>query len=154
MKLEFYQTPGTFTSSKISNQYVYDLLSADIYAESWADIQSLVTWPVKYALDYSQVRNLSEVELRQLTSEMRKYLTLVPYEHPLFLTPLDPNLFDSEPYVCVGYDLGMFDKEQAILYTLDSSTYRAGLTAEENTKQVQLRWLHEFEDGTINTVSN
>jgi hypothetical protein len=78
---------------------------------------------------------------------MKEYLTLVPYKHPLFETLLDPNLFEKDPYICVGYDLGNFDREQAILYTLDASTYRAGLTDEENTKQVQLRWLHKFDDG-------
>ena len=68
---------------------------------------------------------------------MKDYLTLVPYKHTLFNTTLlDPNLFEKDPYVCVGYDLADFNQESAILYTLDSSTYQSGLTDEENTKQV------------------
>jgi hypothetical protein len=35
MKLEFYQTPETFLSHKITNQPVYNLLSIPPYAESW-----------------------------------------------------------------------------------------------------------------------
>lgn len=154
MKLEFYQTPESFLSKKISNQKAYDLLSVDVYAESWKQIQSLVNWPEKYTLTYDQLTSMSQVQIIKLVSDMKDYLTLVPYKHPLFDTLVDPNLFEKDPYICVGYDLASFNHEAAILYTLDSSTYNAGLTDEENTKQVQLRWLHEFEGGEIKAVSN
>ena len=154
MKLEFYQTPESFLSKKIINQKAYDLLSVDIYAESWEQIQNLVNWPEKYALSYSDLMSMSQVQLTKLVAAMKDYLTLVPYKHPIFDTLVDPNLFETEPYICVGYDLASFNSEAAILYTLDSSTYNSGLTEEENTKQVQLRWLHEFEDGEIKSVSN
>lgn len=155
MKLEFYQTPETFLSKKITNQKAHQLLSVDMYQEAWVEVQSLVDWPEKYSLTYEEIMTLSSIELSQLISNMKDYLTLVPYKHPLFNTTLlDPNLFEKDPYVCVGYDLADFNQESAILYTLDSSTYQSGLTDEENTKQVQLRWLHEFEDGEIKQVSN
>lgn len=154
MKLEFYQTPETFLSKKITNQMAYDLLSVDVYQETWEQIQLLVDWPEKYSLTYEEAMTLSSVDLSQLVSDMKDYLTLVPYKHTLFNTILEPNLFEKDPYICVGYDLASFNQESAILYTLDSSTYQAGLTDEENTKQVQLRWLHEFEDGEIKQVSN
>ena len=154
MKLEFYQTPETFLSHKIINQPVYNLLSIPPYAESWNQIQQAVNWPEKYTYTWDELSALSEFEIGKITASMKEYLTLVPYKHPLFETLLDPNLFEKDPYICVGYDLGNFDREQAILYTLDASTYRAGLTDEENTKQVQLRWLHKFDDEQIKVVSN
>lgn len=154
MKLEFYQTPETFLSHKITNQPVYNLLSIPPYAESWNQIQQAVNWPEKYTYTWDELSALSEFEIGKITASMKEYLTLVPYKHPLFETLLDPNLFEKDPYICVGYDLGNFDREQAILYTLDASTYRAGLTDKENTKQVQLRWLHKFDDEQIKVVSN
>ena len=154
MKLEFYQAPETFLSHKITNQAIYNLLSTPPYPESWKQIQEGVNWPEKYTYTWNELSSLPEFEVSKITSEMKDYLTLVPYKHPLFDTLLDPNLFEKDPYICVGYDIGSFNREQAILYTLDSSTYRAGLTDDENTKQVQLRWLHEFDDGQIKVVSN
>jgi hypothetical protein len=33
------------------------------------------------------------------------------------------NLFTKDPYICLGYDLANFDKEQAILYSTDGETF-------------------------------
>lgn len=69
---------------------------------------------------------------------------------------LPPNLFTKDPYICLGYDLSGFDKEQAILYTLDGDTYitKDNIDPEINRKTIRLRWLHEFEDGQINVITD
>ena len=71
-----------------------------------------------------------------------------------------PNLFTKDPYVCLGYDLSSFDKEQAILYTMDSKGFRfenepeTAENQELNRKTVRLRWLHKFENGDIKVVND
>jgi hypothetical protein len=54
---------------------------------------------------------MTQVDLGKLINNMRNYLCLIPYKHPLFDTLLDPNLFCKDPYICVGYDLGSFSEE-------------------------------------------
>lgn len=68
---------------------------------------------------------------------------------------LPPNLFTKDPYVCLGYDISEFDKEQAILYSLNSSTYvtKDGIVSDQNKKTVRLRWLHEFENEQIKVIT-
>ena len=154
MKLEFYQVPESFYSNIPVNQNIYDLLPLAIYdEESWNRVQISYAWPERFILNYSTVESMDDLNKQLLLANMRNHLTLVPYKHPLFETILDPNLFDQDPYICVGYDLSSFDREQASLYTLSPLTYRAGLTNDENTKQVQLRWLHLFDDGQIKLVT-
>lgn len=154
MKLEFYQTPESFISNKVSNQLIYNKLNPDMDGASWAEIQELYSWPEKYQFTQEQFEAMTQVDVNKLIFNMKNYLCLVPYKHPLFETILEPNLFDKDPYICVGYDLESFSEEQLVMYSLSSSTYRAGLSDEENTKQAQLRWIHKFEDGTIKAVSN
>lgn len=155
MKLEFYQTPKTFLSSKIANQALYDRLSSSTMPKTlWDSIQSSYQWADEYKMSWEDYNSMMEFDQAQLIADMKKYLQMIPYKHPSFGTLLPPNLFEKDPYICVGYDLGSFNQESAILYTLDSSSYNANLTDDENTKQVQLRWLHEFEDGQIKPVSN
>lgn len=71
-------------------------------------------------------------------------------------TKLTPNLFTKDPYICFGYDLGSFDKEQAILTTLDGTTYisKDNIDPELNRKTVRLRWLHQYENGTISVIND
>lgn len=154
MKLEFYQTPESFISNKVSNQLIYNKLNPDMDGASWAEIQELYSWPKKYQFTREQFEAMTQVDVNKLIFNMKNYLCLVPHKHPLFETLLEPNLFDKDPYICVGYDLESFSEEQLVMYSLSSSTYRAGLSNEENTKQAQLRWIHKFEDGTIKAVSN
>lgn len=154
MKLEFYQTPETFISNKISNQLIYNKLSPDMDGVAWDEVQQLYSWPEKYQFTREQFEEMTQVDVNKLIHNMKNHLCLVPYQHPIFETLLDPNLFDKDPYICVGYDLGAFSEEQLVIYSLNSSTYRAGLSDKENIKQAQLRWLHKFEDGTIKAISN
>ena len=66
------------------------------------------------------------------------------------------NLFTKDPYICLGYDLSGFDKEQAILYCLDGDTFliKDNIPFEKNIKNINLRWLHEFENGDIKVINN
>ncbi len=68
---------------------------------------------------------------------------------------LPPNLFTKDPYICLGYDISEFDKEQAFLYSLNTSTYitKDGIVSEKNRKTVRLRWLHEFENEQIKVIT-
>lgn len=65
------------------------------------------------------------------------------------------NLFTKDAYICLGYDLSAFDKEQAILYSMDSDFFliKDIIEPQENWKTIRLRWLHEFESGNIGVVS-
>lgn len=85
---------------------------------------------------------------------------LTPWQDDFNGTPMNKldNLFTTEPYICLGYDLANFDKEQAILYTINNSTYvfndkEEELEKESNKKTVNLRWIHEYDDG-IKVVKN
>lgn len=85
---------------------------------------------------------------------------LTPWQDDFNGTPMNKldNLFTTEPYICLGYDLADFDKEQAILYTINNSTYvfndkEEELEKESNKKTVNLRWIHEYDDG-IKVVKN
>jgi len=77
-----------------------------------------------------------------------------------FGNKLPPNLFTKDPYICLGYSLEGFDKEDAILYTMDSKGYRfeGNPDTEENKflnkKTVRLRWLHEFDNGDIHVIND
>ena len=66
------------------------------------------------------------------------------------------NLFTKDPYICLGYDLSGFDKEQAILYCLDGDTFliKDSVAPDKNIKNINLRWLHEFKDGEIKVINN
>ena len=63
------------------------------------------------------------------------------------------NIFIKDAYLALGYDLNSFGKDQVLLYTLNSSTYDATSTLEENRKILNLRWVHKFEDGNLEYYS-
>lgn len=108
------------------------------------------------------ISNLGKIKKMTLTfyqqpgSFMTDADVAIPYsnEHGNFLD----NLFTKDPYVCLGYDLSKFDQEQAILYTINNETYifdgkDPTYELETNRKTVNLRWLHEYDDG-IKVVNN
>ena len=70
-------------------------------------------------------------------------------------TKIPPNLFTKDPYICLGYDLSSFNKEEAILYTLDGKTYVVKDEVDQNLnkKVIRLRWLHQFKNSQIKVVS-
>lgn len=67
---------------------------------------------------------------------------------------LNPNLFIKDPYICLGLALDSFDEDNATLYTIDKMGYNKKLTDEENTKNIQLRWVHHYEDEDVYSVIN
>ena len=67
---------------------------------------------------------------------------------------LPPNLFVKDPYICVGLVLDSFTGDSATLYTVDGLRYNKVLTDEENTKNIQLRWIHYYEDENKYSVIN
>lgn len=67
---------------------------------------------------------------------------------------LPPNLFVKDPYICVGLSLDSFTEDSATLYTIDSLGYNKILTDKENTKNIQLRWVHYYDDENKYSVIN
>ena len=66
---------------------------------------------------------------------------------------LPPNLFVKDIVVSLGYDSSEFEDNTLILYTLDNSSYDA--TADpitNNNKNLQVRWIHKFDNGKIKAV--
>ena len=113
--------------------------------------------------DITTLGNISEMTLyfyQQPGSFKNEANELTPWQDDFNGTPMNKldNLFTTEPYICLGYDLANFDKEQAILYTINNSTYvfndkEEELEKESNKKTVNLRWIHEYDDG-IKVVKN
>lgn len=67
---------------------------------------------------------------------------LLPYQDE-FGNLLIPNLFVKDPYICLGYDIGEFDEESAVLFTNNTRTYTSKQSDAINEKTIQLRWFHE-----------
>lgn len=63
-----------------------------------------------------------------------------------------PNLFVKDPMICLGYDARDFENDDAILYSLDNTTYTSAASDEKNKKTVQLRWVHDFGNNFLRTV--
>lgn len=63
---------------------------------------------------------------------------------------LPANLFVKNPYVSLGYAEQDFVEDTVLLMSLDSKTYDATSTKEQNTKTINARWIHflKNEDGT------
>lgn len=76
------------------------------------------------------------------------------YENDLFDGQIAPNLFVKDPRISLGYDSREFENDDAILYSLDNTTYTSAVSDEENTKTVKLRWIHDFGDNDLQVVTN
>lgn len=63
-----------------------------------------------------------------------------------------PNLFVKDPIICLGYDARDFENDDAILYSLDNTTFTSAASDEKNKKTVQLRWVHDFGNNFLRTV--
>jgi hypothetical protein len=133
-----------------SEDYVLYLSINDMYGN-----------PYNFNTYYTQEKTFDISNLGTITN-MQLFFYQVPgsftnsdgelISHSDFLgNDLAANLFVRNPYICVGYDIEDFADEQAILYTLDYSTYTSAQSVENksNNKTIQLRWLHEFDDGAI-----
>lgn len=106
--------------------------------------------------DISNIKQIESIELyfyQDVNSFLNKDNELVPYLDE-FGNLLVPNLFTKDPYICLGYDIADFDNDQATIYCLDSYTYSNNFLLDNNRKHIILRWIHQFDDGRIRTVSN
>ena len=108
--------------------------------------------------DVSQLGTIIGVNLyfyQESGSFLDKNGELIPYQFEDMETLRPFNLFTKDPYICLGYDLAEFDKEQAILYSTDGETFliEDNTPVENNYKNIRLRWLHEFADETIRVVN-
>lgn len=67
---------------------------------------------------------------------------------------IKPNLFVSDPYISLGYDIEEFDKEMIQIYTLNPLAFNVEADPEtKNYKEIQLRWIHKQDDGTFKSIS-
>lgn len=67
---------------------------------------------------------------------------------------IKPNLYVSDPYISLGYDIDEFNEEMVQIYTLDTTVYsRTENPLTNNHKKVQLRWIHKQDDGTFKSIS-
>lgn len=106
--------------------------------------------------DISNIKQIESIELyfyQEVNSFLNKDSELIPYLDE-FNNLLVPNLFTKDPYICLGYDIADFDNDQATIYCLDSYTYSNNFLLDNNKKHIILRWIHQFDDGRIRTVSN
>ena len=66
-------------------------------------------------------------------------------------TLLNPNIFVNDIYLCLGYDISIFNKDMVQIYTQQSNTYKHSTSTEntgeeQNRKKIKLRWVH-IQDG-------
>ena len=65
------------------------------------------------------------------------------------------NLFVKDIIISLGYDSSQFENDTLMLYTLDNSSYAAIADLEQqhlNNKNLQVRWIHKFDNGKIQVV--
>ena len=67
---------------------------------------------------------------------------------------IKPNLYVSDPYISLGYDIDEFNEEMVQIYTLDTTVYsRTENPLTNNHKKIQLRWIHKQDDGSFKSIS-
>ena len=135
------------------SEYTIYLNTDDMYGNPY-EFESF--YKQEKVFDISNIKQIIKMDL-YFYQKPESFIDLnkqqVPYEDQIFKNPLSPNLFTTEPYICLGYDVEEFFEDQATLYCLDSLTYTDSALVEKNTKHIILRWVREFEDGRIKSVS-
>ena len=135
-------------------EYVLYLNCADMNGNPY-DFQSYYTQ--EKVFDISQIGKIQTMSLEfyQTPGTFKSAEgKLVP--HADFLgNLLPPNLFTDDVYISLGYDTSEFDSEMIYIYTLDSTTYsRSANPLSNNYKEVQLRWIHQQEDGSFKSITS
>ena len=64
-----------------------------------------------------------------------------------YTTEFGDNLFVNNVYVSLGYDVSEITDEYIVPVINDSMTYSAYRESELNKKEIDLRWVHQFDDG-------
>lgn len=134
-------------------EYVLYLNCADMNGNPY-DFQSYYTQ--EKVFDISQIGKIQTMSLEfyQTPGTFKSAEgKLVPYTDFLG-NSLPPNLFTDDVYISLGYDTSEFDSEMVYVYTLDSTTYsRSANPLSDNYKEVQLRWIHQQEDGSFKSIT-
>lgn len=140
MRLVFYQKPESFTKS-----VKYEPVS----------ISEIEYKSEKYYIEKDLGYDVATGDFDKDIIYYKKITELIPYKDEATDNLFLPNLFEEEPYICLGYNLKEFDKESVILYSVNNTTYSPSEYIEEeaNDKVIQLRWIHANEDGNIVSVS-
>lgn len=74
-------------------------------------------------------------------------------EGNLIIPEDDPNLFVKDISISLGYDASEFDENQVFIYSLGSPKYTAAAdNAEDNHRQLEVRWIHKDSEGKISVV--
>ena len=135
-------------------EYVLYLNCADMNGNPY-DFQSYYTQ--EKVFDISQIGKIQTMSLEfyQTPGTFKSAEgKLVPYVDFLG-NSLPPNLFTDDVYISLGYDTSEFDSEMVYIYTLDSTTYsRSANPLSNNYKEVQLRWIHQQEDGSFKSITS
>ena len=99
------------------------------------------------AFDISEYSGISyiKVEFFQMTGTFKSsnkdangQNILVPHTDDFGGTLLPPNLFLSDFYISIGYDLDAYDTDFVQLYSFDQPIYNT----EDDVKNIVLRWIH------------
>lgn len=140
MRLVFYQKPGSFIKSV---KYEPISISENEYKSG------------KYYIEKDLGYDVATGNFDKNIIYYKKIAELIPYKDETTDNLFLPNLFEEEPYICLGYNLKEFDKESVILYSVNNTTYSPSeyIKEETNNKVIQLRWIHANEDGSIISVS-
>lgn len=140
MRLIFYQKPGSFVKSM---KYEPISILENEYKSG------------KYYIKKDLGYDVATGNFDKNIIYYKKITELIPYKDEATDNLFLPNLFEEEPYICLGYNLKEFDKESIILYSVNNTTYSPSEYIEEetNNKVIQLRWIHANEDGNIISVS-
>lgn len=155
------QTTGETTSDDDLNNEPGKVAYYDLYlnqADMNGNPYNFETYfPQEKVFDISNIGKISQIEL-QFYQTPGSFIDKDDVQIP-FVDFLDnyirPNLYVSEPYISLGYDINEFDKELVQIYTLDSTSYSK--TADplyNNNKKIQLRWIHKQDDGTFKSITN
>jgi hypothetical protein len=152
------EEPQTSQTESEYIRYSYYLDSSDMYGD-----------PYNFETYYSQELVFDISNITQITQ-----MSLVLYQKNNFVNSsglissypegiednmkeLFANIFATNVYISLGYDLNDFDEDRVLLYTLDSETYAPFLTGEgkdtgikaleeNNYKHLQVRWIHQDSD--------
>lgn len=140
MRLVFYQKPGSFIKSV---KYEPISISENEYKSG------------KYYIEKDLGYDVATGNFDKNIIYYKKIAELIPYKDEATDNLFLPNLFEEEPYICLGYNLKEFDKESVILYSVNNTTYSPSeyIKEETNNKVIQLRWIHANEGGNIISVS-
>ena len=113
--------------------------------------------PYNYEGFYNQKKLFNIADLKNISS-MRLWFyqekeSFKNHKNEVVNPHISPNIFIKDVSVSLGYDANHFENDTIILYTMDSQKYDAKtIPLENNHRQLQVRWIHKFEDDTIKVI--